>query len=319
MRDQQCEMPPAYDTEQWIPTPDVPANASVVERKCLAFQLLEFMLDEVLAVATLPGQPYFCKRWCFSDRAVAFVSGGQDAVELEFPHMALFLDDRDEAYCSGTLISESFVLTAAHCAVPSRVVLGLLRISDRAGEHVREVRRVAEHIVHPDFYRSGGAHSDIALLRLGERVRFTPHVRPACLYTGDDAHLQEAVVTGWGYQQYDSGEGVAAQSKVTSDALQKAAVNVTKCPEELGTDIPHEKHICALGKKDSQEAFSDACQGDSGGPLQVMTAGGPGRCSYRVVAVVSRGRGCGTNLPGLYTSVSKFADWIQSWVWPCEK
>lgn len=60
------------------------------------------------------------------------------------------------------------------------------------------------------------------------------------------------------------------------------------------------------GKKDS-------CQGDSGGPLQLIRSySNPGK----VVAVVSFGIGCGRGLPGIYTRVAHYMEWIGLYVWP---
>lgn len=53
-------------------------------------------------------------------------------------------------------------------------------------------------------------------------------------------------------------------------------------------------------------------QGDSGGPLQSVTADG----LNRLVGVTSFGRGCGSPVPGVYTRVSRYLDWIESVVWP---
>lgn len=57
----------------------------------------------------------------------------------------------------------------------------------------------------------------------------------------------------------------------------------------------------------------DTCQGDSGGPLQIIR-------KYvdlsTVVGVVSAGVGCGTSIPGTYTRVAYFIDWIEAHVWP---
>lgn len=57
----------------------------------------------------------------------------------------------------------------------------------------------------------------------------------------------------------------------------------------------------------------DSCQGDSGGPLQTIR-------SYaklpKVVGIVSFGIGCGHGLPGIYTRVAHYVDWIGSYVWP---
>ncbi|XP_034833573.1 plasminogen-like [Maniola hyperantus] len=63
----------------------------------------------------------------------------------------------------------------------------------------------------------------------------------------------------------------------------------------------------------------DACQGDSGGPLQVkinLPESGEGSMHF-VIGVTSFGIGCARpNLPGVYTRVSSFVDWIEGIVWP---
>lgn len=57
----------------------------------------------------------------------------------------------------------------------------------------------------------------------------------------------------------------------------------------------------------------DSCQGDSGGPLQtVQTYSNP----TKVVGIVSFGVACGHGLPGIYTRVAHYIDWIGSYVWP---
>lgn len=70
-----------------------------------------------------------------------------------------------------------------------------------------------------------------------------------------------------------------------------------------------EDQLCALGEKVNDET-TDACQGDSGGPL-VMTV----RHKFYLVGVVSTGAVCGGSLPGIYTRVSRYLEWIEQRVW----
>ncbi|XP_031619139.1 serine protease persephone-like [Contarinia nasturtii] len=62
------------------------------------------------------------------------------------------------------------------------------------------------------------------------------------------------------------------------------------------------------------EGIRDACHGDSGGPLQYFN----GVSSVaKIVGVVSFGIVCGgTTLPGIYTRVANYLDWIEPIVWP---
>lgn len=58
---------------------------------------------------------------------------------------------------------------------------------------------------------------------------------------------------------------------------------------------------------------SDSCGGDSGGPLQIIN---PDVLLAKIVGIVSFGIGCGSSLPGVYTRVAYYLDWIESHVWP---
>lgn len=55
-------------------------------------------------------------------------------------------------------------------------------------------------------------------------------------------------------------------------------------------------------------------QGDSGGPIQVSTMNEM-QIVYHVVGVTSFGSACATTLPGVYTRVSHYLDYIESIVW----
>lgn len=58
---------------------------------------------------------------------------------------------------------------------------------------------------------------------------------------------------------------------------------------------------------------NDSCQGDSGGPLQYFPGG---TNMAEIVGIVSFGISCGSTLPGLYTRIANYMDWIEPIVWP---
>lgn len=70
-----------------------------------------------------------------------------------------------------------------------------------------------------------------------------------------------------------------------------------------------ESQLCAH----TVEGGKDTCHGDSGGPLQVTTE--DHNCVYYLVGVTSFGFSCGGPVPGVYTKVSAYLDWVESVVW----
>lgn len=62
------------------------------------------------------------------------------------------------------------------------------------------------------------------------------------------------------------------------------------------------------------ERFAFPNQGDSGGPLQVSTMNGR-QIVYHLIGVTSFGKACATTLPGVYTRVSHYLDWMETIVW----
>lgn len=60
------------------------------------------------------------------------------------------------------------------------------------------------------------------------------------------------------------------------------------------------------------DAKHDACGGDSGGPLQTRDENG----LSTVIGVTSFGIACGSSLPGVYTRVAYYLDWLEPIVWP---
>ncbi|ROT83712.1 Granzyme B [Penaeus vannamei] len=104
--------------------------------------------------------------------------------------------------CGAAVISELFVLTAAHC-IPKK---SDARMTVTVGIHDRRVKEdftqtipVAKTFVHPRYKpKEGHLKGDIALLKLEEKVHMNDKVFPIKLPTRNVDEYMEVVVTGWG-------------------------------------------------------------------------------------------------------------------------
>jgi secreted trypsin-like serine protease len=140
------------------------------------------------------------------DAVAGLVVGGVDANPGEFPHMAALgyseSSNKISFKCGGSLISELFVLTAAHCdkvdhVEPSVVRLGdhNLKVRDRGNPKVDIP--IERFIIH-EAYNWQTRENDIALVRMKQPVTFTTFIRPACLQQFENIGKTKAIATGWG-------------------------------------------------------------------------------------------------------------------------
>ncbi|KAJ0174988.1 hypothetical protein K1T71_009129 [Dendrolimus kikuchii] len=256
------------------------------------------------------------------------VVGGRVTFPGEFPHMGAIgwksVQNDWKFNCGGSLISHNFVVTAAHCTSASAADTSLadtvpkivrFMAKNVAGPVANDVS-ISEIIVHPN-YKSPKKYYDIALIKLEKYVVFNNLAQPACLWTKPDLkELGSATVTGWGVLRPNSLAFSAELQAAELDVLEDSVCNnlLTKyCNRNWCGFSDHQ--FCA-GKL---TGGVDACQGDSGGPLQAKIPL-PDYVSYNiynVFGVTSFGVGCAEpGLPGIYTRISSFLDWIEPIVWP---
>lgn len=218
--------------------------------------------------------------------------------------------------CGGSLISEFFVLTAAHCmahGIPDLVRIASIDLNNssndinRRDQLAQSERLVVEVIVHPDF-RQSRAYNDIALIRLAEPIRLSERLRPACLWQWPGDTSEDVLATGFGLTEF-GGSPSSVLLKVQLEVVPLAAcaayyTNARKVREGLAAH-----QLCAGDAQPNGKR--DTCQGDSGGPLQLLR-----NRQHHVFGVTSFGVGCASAVPAVYTRVHSFLEWIESHVWP---
>lgn len=139
-------------------------------------------------------------------------------------------------------------------------------------------------------------------------MQFNQFARPACLNSKFDPSQRRAIVTGWGDTEFFSGAGSSTLLKVTLDLFQfNECTRKIEADSKLKNGLIESQQICA----GSYNEEKDSCEGDSGGPLQIYH---DIYCMYKIMGVTSFGKGCATviGIPGVYTRVSNYIDWIES-------
>ncbi|XP_031616943.1 serine protease persephone-like isoform X2 [Contarinia nasturtii] len=264
-----------------------------------------------------------CSQFPRIEPVTSRIIGGDVAEKGEFPWMAalVYMDNFKLSFgCSGTIISEFYVMTAAHCArkrrPPVAVRLGKVNVTDESRSNYQTDYYIANIRRHPN-YSSFTKKNDIALLRLTVQIYFTNTIRPACLHTdmGDIDNSTKVIVTGWGItdpEKPNSQSNELLKIKINTMPLSECNTIYTKHDVLKNEEVFHLDigQYCAY----DPAGIKDSCQGDSGGPLQHIPNNDANEAT--IVAIVSFGNGCGLKLPGIYTRVSHYINWIESVVWP---
>ncbi len=261
--------------------------------------------------------PEKVKQWHkeFVSRNAHKIVGGEDVDIEDYPwQVSLQMTPvfGGGAFCGGTIISEEWIVTAAHCLLRDvngedfeltptdvRIRAGFTAMNNPAQGSYYQVEEI---ILHPG-YTTSSHRFDIALVRLASAIDFNhPGKAPVALVTQQDA---DNGMTDHGVMAKVSGWGALSSGGPSPNILQAIEVPVITS----GTSYP--PNMITPDMIMAGASGQDACQGDSGGPMVIEDGNG----WYKLAGVVSWGVGCGEpGYPGVYARVSYFEDWLAEYI-----
>nr|UMK70509.1 Kallikrein 2 [Tropidolaemus subannulatus] len=198
-------------------------------------------------------------------------------------------------HCSGVLINQEWVLTAARCKRKNiRIKLGMHSKNTPNEDVQTRVPKKTFFCLNSKSYTKWG--KDIMLIRMKRPVNNSTHIAPVSLPSNPPSLGSVCRVMGWGS---------------------------TTSPQETYPDVPHCANINILDYAVCRAAHpwlpatsrtlcagileggKDSCKGDSGGPLI---------CNGEIQGIASWGwHPCAKQRePGHYTKVFDYTDWIKN-------
>lgn len=220
------------------------------------------------------------------------IIGGNEIDIADRPfHVAVNV--RGEQICSGAILNQNSIVSAAHCIRES-----ISSYSIRAGSTSQfkggVVIDVKQNIDHP-LYNGTTFDNDITILKLVSPLTFTDKIQPAKFaekgFEVPDGGI--CVVSGWGDQEL--GTGTYPENLHAVEVPKANQETCAKTYEQINAVVT-DRMMCAGAKG------KDSCSKDSGGPLTYNGIH---------VGIVSIGYGCAfEGWPSIYSKISELRDFI---------
>jgi trypsin len=124
--------------------------------------------------------------------------GGTNAPLGRFPYMAALRNSRNEFYCGSAIITNRWILTAAHCFVgyggntAFRVTVGTVSLSSGGVTHTS-----SRIVGHPN-YNPNTLRADVGVIQTATVMGFNANVGTVALGSTQVGAGVAAIITGWG-------------------------------------------------------------------------------------------------------------------------
>ncbi|XP_036442982.1 mast cell protease 4-like [Colossoma macropomum] len=220
------------------------------------------------------------------------IINGTEAKPHSRPYM-VSIQEYGSHQCGGFLLSEKFVMTAAHCREDKETLTAVLGAHDLSNKQEKgSVRMEVESYYRHPNYSKGTLDNDIMILKLRGRVKMGPNISwiPIPQRNKDVPANMVCSVAGWGQ----------TEAKILlRDPLMETKIRIVgyaQCKKLWGHYLSPVK-MCAVHP-------GGVCMGDSGGPLV---------CGNTAVGIASFIQECNApTKPNGFAKISAFLPWIKS-------
>lgn len=219
------------------------------------------------------------------------ITNGYIAPEGKAPYIVglAFRKGNSGAWCGGSIIGNTWIITASHCSKGFSSVTIYYGSNRRAQGTIVHTVNADNIINHPKY--------DIALIRT-PHVTFTDRINLVKLPNANNANElyvnQQTTACGWG----------RTVSNNTPDQLQcvdATVISNNQCARIYAPGTVHSQIICI-----STPGGKSICSGDSGGPLVTQ--------SSTILIGISQfvsSKGCTAGHPAGFTRVTSYLPWIR--------
>ncbi|KAJ6626761.1 Serine protease gd, partial [Pseudolycoriella hygida] len=219
-------------------------------------------------------------------------------------------------HCNGILVSKRVVVTSAHSfRRPGQWYLPhefFLSLGQQNIFSQRELAvKVQDIIIHPDFLLKDEFDADLALLIMSERVKYSDHIQPVCLWEGQNfvtTNKDEAILVGWARESQTQ---VPGESQ--TDIAPLASEEMCLRSNPVFSKIISDRTLC-VGRRDNREACYIS------GAAMLMDTHKNGELVRQLRGILAASlldpitNTCNLNDYFLATDLAKFADWIKYFI-----
>ncbi|XP_039966890.1 brachyurin-like [Bactrocera neohumeralis] len=235
------------------------------------------------------------------------ITNGQVAAQKQFPYQAglrLYVPG-GAAWCGGSVISDRWILTAAHCTdnltTGVDVYLGTWDRTDPTEKNQQIIFVSKKNVIVHENWDEDTITNDISLIKLPVPIEFNDYIQPIALpkkSASYDSYVDKSVIaSGWGR--------ISDSATSVTDLLRWIEVPVMS---NRGCNIWFLGSVKSTNICIKTTGGISTCNGDSGGPLVYND----GESTILVGATsFGFGLGCEVGWPGVFTRITSYLDWIE--------